>query len=139
MVHGSLSTKASTQLIDNGARSVVQQNESFDSQQQPGLREEEQMGKRSVHADVNKSDTAQTSAGEPMRKRQASESTGREASKSADCSRNEKISSSDVRETQLPDPTAKVSPDEYLLQLLKAMHGVSMEVKPALSLESVLR
>jgi hypothetical protein len=38
--------------------------------------------------------------------------------------------------SDLPDPVTKVSPDVYLLQLLKAKFGVSVEVKPALQLES---
>jgi hypothetical protein len=38
--------------------------------------------------------------------------------------------------SDLPDPALKVNPDVYLLQLLKAQFGVSVEVKPALLLES---
>jgi hypothetical protein len=72
---------------------------------------------------------------EPMKKRKAPESTtGGEARKSDECIRKE-ISAHD-RQIQLPDPNEKVSPDEFLLQLLKALHGVSLEVKPALSLDS---
>jgi hypothetical protein len=36
----------------------------------------------------------------------------------------------------LPDPTSNVSPDEFLLQLVKAQCGVCLEVKPALSLDA---
>jgi hypothetical protein len=36
----------------------------------------------------------------------------------------------------LPDPTSNVSPDEFLLQLVRAQYGVCLEVKPALSLSA---
>ena len=36
----------------------------------------------------------------------------------------------------LPDPTVKCSPDEFLLQLVKAQYGVSLEAKKALALDS---
>jgi hypothetical protein len=40
------------------------------------------------------------------------------------------------KETVLPDPNAKeVDPDEYLIQLVEAMYGVSPKTKPALDLK----
>lgn len=38
--------------------------------------------------------------------------------------------------SEIPNPADIVSPDEYLMQLVKAMYGVSLETKPALSLQS---
>jgi hypothetical protein len=48
----------------------------------------------------------------------------------------ETISRPSVKETLLPDPKTKdVDPDEYLIQLVEALYGVSPKTKPALDLK----
>lgn len=37
---------------------------------------------------------------------------------------------------ELPDPSSNSSPDEFLLELVKAQYGLCLEVKPALSLDN---
>lgn len=72
------------------------------------------------------------SRGEPQRKRRDTGSDGDD-----DNHLTERISlpSEEPREP-LPDPSVVMSPDEYLLKLVKAMYGLDLEVKAALSMKA---
>jgi hypothetical protein len=72
------------------------------------------------------------SGGEPLKKRRSPETVPPENLKTVISS----VLQLDFDEIDLPDPNANVSPDAFFLQLVKAQYGISLQVQPALSLES---